>query len=468
MKRSVCCLVVVVSILLLAAEDVFARGARGGGGGGGMRAGGARPSVSRSPSINRSPSMSRTPSYSRPSAGRPTTRPSVPSRPATRPTTPSRPGTQPIQRPGARPGVGQPGTRPGVGQPIQRPGTRPGIAQPGTRPGVGQPGGQRPSRGDLQQFLKLPTDRPGTRPSPGQLPSPGQRPATGQRPGVGQRPAIGQRPAGIGRPAPVDRANLRNRQINVNRTQINRQINNRYRNVQNRPFTRGWRPPHAAHLPARSWHHWRHWARFPQYRPGHWWRWATAAAVTRWVAYRWSRPVYYGYGSGGNVYYENNVVYVDGQEYCSADQYYEQATAIAGSVPEISEAQAEQIEWLPLGVFALTQEGVDATNMLLQLAVTKEGIIAGTLFNETTGLERPVEGMVDRETQRAAWSPADGKNADVVMETGIYNLTENEVTALVHFGKERTQTWVMIRLDQPEEQQQQPAAPAPATAARRQ
>ena len=167
--------------------------------------------------------------------------------------------------------------------------------------------------------------------------------------------------------------------------------------------------------------------------------------MTRWVVFGWTQPYYYRYGSGGNVYYENNVVYVDGQEQYSAEEYYEQAAEIAASVPEISDEQAEQVEWMSLGVFALTQEGVSDTNLLLQLAVSKEGIIAGTLYNETTGTSRTVEGMVDKETQRAAWSPVDGKNTDVVMETGIYNLTKDEATALVHFGPNKTQTWVIAR-----------------------
>ncbi len=204
-------------------------------------------------------------------------------------------------------------------------------------------------------------------------------------------------------------------------------------------------------MPVGRHHHWHH----RPHAPGYWWRWGTAAAVTRWVAYAWATPRYYYYGSGGTVYYEGDTVYVEGQQPVSSEQYYQQVTEIATSVPEMTDAQAEQVEWMPLGVFALTQEGADDTNLLLQLAVTKEGFIAGTLYNETTETSRPVEGTVDKETQRAAWSPVDGKNADVVMETGLYNLTEDETTAFVHFGKEKTQMWVMVRLDEPEAEPEQ-------------
>ncbi len=172
--------------------------------------------------------------------------------------------------------------------------------------------------------------------------------------------------------------------------------------------------------------------------------------MTGWLAYSWPEPVYYGYGTGGNVYYEGDTVYVDGTADCSAEEYYEQASTLATSIPEIPEQQAEQVEWLSLGVFAVTQEGVDESDMILQLAVSKEGIIGGTAFNETTGVSRPVEGTVDPKTQRAAWTFADGKNTDVVMETGVYNLTQDETTMLIHFGAEQAQSWVLVRLDEPE------------------
>jgi hypothetical protein len=207
---------------------------------------------------------------------------------------------------------------------------------------------------------------------------------------------------------------------------------------------RPWRPGHP---------------NYPSYRPGHWWRWATAGAITGWVVHRWANPIYYRYGSGGNVYYQDNTVYIDGEEYCSAEQYYQQASEIATSVPETADEQAEELEWMPLGVFALTAEGVNASSMYLQLALSKEGIIAGTFYNESTGATHPVEGMVDQETQRAAWRAADGTNPDLIMETGVYNLTENTADLLVHFGPEKTQEALLVRLDESERPEEE-AAPA--------
>lgn len=215
------------------------------------------------------------------------------------------------------------------------------------------------------------------------------------------------------------------------------------------------RPPVARPWPPRPWYPGH--PGFPSYRPGHWWRWATAGAITGWLARSWAQPVYYSYGTGGNVVYQNNVVYVDGQQVGSAEQYYQDSMQLAESVPELSEEQAESIEWLPLGVFALTDEGVNTSSMYLQLAVSKEGLISGTYYNESTGAVHPVEGMVDNDTQRAVWRAADGTNPDLVMETGVYNLTEDQAEVLVHFGPDDTQTWLMVRLDESE----RPDAEAP-------
>ena len=183
----------------------------------------------------------------------------------------------------------------------------------------------------------------------------------------------------------------------------------------------------------------------------HWWARAVVTVLTDWLRHRWTRPVYYVYGPGGNVFYRESVVYVDGAAYSTADAYYQQARAIALAAPDLDEAAAARLEWLPLGVFAITRKGVTETNTYLQLAVTREGILGGTYFNEATGASRPIEGTVDNNTQRAAWTFADGNNSEFVVETSFYNLTQDEVPVLVHFGPDRTQEGRLIRVEPPSE-----------------
>jgi hypothetical protein len=88
--------------------------------------------------------------------------------------------------------------------------------------------------------------------------------------------------------------------------------------------------------------------------------------------------------------------------------------------------------------------------MYLQMAVSKDGILSGTFQNTATDTVKEIEGMVDQETQRAAWTVV-GQTRPI-METGIVNLTENTAPALVHFADGTTQQWLLVRLEAPKEQ----------------
>ena len=166
--------------------------------------------------------------------------------------------------------------------------------------------------------------------------------------------------------------------------------------------------------------------------------------MTGWLGSSWgaAQPVYYDYGT--DVYYEGNDVYYQGDVLCTADEYATQAQTIASSVPDV---QPTDVEWMPLGVFALSDNDGSAedSTLFLNLAISKQGIIAGTFQNTATDKSFEVEGTIDQKTQRAAWGPV-GESWPI-METGIYNLTENEAGALVHFEDGQTQQWTLFRMD---------------------
>ena len=109
---------------------------------------------------------------------------------------------------------------------------------------------------------------------------------------------------------------------------------------------------------------------------------------------------------------------------------------------------------MPLGVFAIASDGeptgADPT-FFLQMAVSKQGVLSGTLQNTITRSVQQIEGMVDKQTQRAAWT-AVGKSRPL-METGIVNLTQETAPALVHFADGTTQQWLLVRMDKPSSQQ---------------
>jgi hypothetical protein len=191
--------------------------------------------------------------------------------------------------------------------------------------------------------------------------------------------------------------------------------------------------------------------------PGAWFA-AGWGASTAWHACTWPAfvgwcgwpatvaPVYYEYGD--NVTYQGDQVYYGNQPVATADQYYQQAADIAQTQPP---ADAGSNEWLPLGVFSLVQGDQSDTNVMFQLAVNKSGTIAGNYYSALTGTTAQVHGSVDKQTQRAAWTVGD--NTTTVYDTGITNLTKDQAPVLIHIGKDKTQQWLLVRLQQNTDQQ---------------
>jgi hypothetical protein len=182
------------------------------------------------------------------------------------------------------------------------------------------------------------------------------------------------------------------------------------------------------------------------YYPGFgYWAGAAWGSLAGWVDYGWTDPVYYNYGE--NVYYDDGSVYYGDQPVCTEVEYIQQAEAIAMNEPETKPAAKD---WMPLGVFAITQDGEPTgaePTMFLQLAVSKQGVINGTFQNTATNSVQAIEGMVDKQTQRAAWTAA-GKSRPL-METGIVNLAQDSTAALIHFPDNTTQQCLLVRLEKP-------------------
>jgi hypothetical protein len=175
--------------------------------------------------------------------------------------------------------------------------------------------------------------------------------------------------------------------------------------------------------------------------------------VVNWMPWGWSEPYYYNYGQ--NVYFQNNTVYYGSTPVATTDEYVRQAEAIATNLPETPPAEDS---WMPLGVFAMVSDSEESTTdptMFLQLAVSKEGMIAGTFKNVVSGTTASIEGMVDQESQRAAWTEV-GKTRPL-MECGFGNLTQDTAPALMHYADGTTQRWLLIRMEAPTDSPQPPS-----------
>jgi hypothetical protein len=90
-------------------------------------------------------------------------------------------------------------------------------------------------------------------------------------------------------------------------------------------------------------------------RPWYWWGWSTAPILD--AVFGWERPYYWDYVPNGYIYYQDSQFYRDGQPYMAANEYDQQSYNLAHSAPAISSDDAATMEWMPLGVFAVTKEG---------------------------------------------------------------------------------------------------------------
>ncbi|QQL45612.1 hypothetical protein [Sulfuriroseicoccus oceanibius] len=200
---------------------------------------------------------------------------------------------------------------------------------------------------------------------------------------------------------------------------------------------------------------------YHHYSPWWWWRPLTWGSVGYfWGSSIQSQPVIY--DPGTTVVYQGDTIYINGNAAGNADDYRRETIALANPeldeipVPtppeEVSEADVKpdqpQGDWLPVGVWALTQQEQGDATMFFQMSIDKEGIVAGAYKNVMTGDEQPIVGRLDFESQRIAWHV--GEVTTTVYETGLSQLENDVASVFVHFGETQTQTWLMVRMPSPE------------------
>lgn len=173
-----------------------------------------------------------------------------------------------------------------------------------------------------------------------------------------------------------------------------------------------------------------------------WWRPAAWATLASWGTWNWSTPYYYDEGGYGYPITESTYTYP-----YSPTMTYSQPEAQPAQSTQTSASTGE--DWLPLGVFAVANNANAAiyTNRFIQLAINRNGEIAGVLYNATTDTAQDLTGMVDSTSQKAYWS-LDNRTDSPIASTGIYNLTEDQTPVNVHFSDGTDQTWTLVRLQQ--------------------
>jgi hypothetical protein len=205
----------------------------------------------------------------------------------------------------------------------------------------------------------------------------------------------------------------------------------------------------ARHEDRRDQRHDEHYAHHERHPWWHAWNRPTANELTSWFnGWGWSNPVYYEYGPTGTLVSQNDEVYLNGDRANTTGRNATTATAataLAGVNPS-NAAPNDEGDWLPLGSFALSRQGGkgDKPLQVVQLAVNKNGAISGVLLDLAKNTSVPIQGSVDRATQRANFALED--QSGLVAETGIYNLTRNKADVLMRQGSEKPRHYSLTRL----------------------
>jgi hypothetical protein len=177
--------------------------------------------------------------------------------------------------------------------------------------------------------------------------------------------------------------------------------------------------------------------------PARWWNHPTWKALTTALNWEDTPPFIYDYDY--TVYYQTAVVYADATPVSAYEIYLDLVSPFANAT---APASTEPPAWTPLGTWALSTDPDQAEpNMLVQLAVSRDGFIAGAYYNTTSDNAQLITGSVDPKTQRVAFRIASMKSA--LLEAGLASFTHPQAPLWAHFNDGRIQTWLLARLDPP-------------------
>jgi hypothetical protein len=212
----------------------------------------------------------------------------------------------------------------------------------------------------------------------------------------------------------------------------------------NHPFSHGWYGRHGG-----TWGYgWGGWGW------GNPWAISTFGATAAWLGLEAATPYYGNYGGVNNVLTSDS----EPTEEPTAGEAGENETedTVPTPTPEQVAAATElassgkqdppkNTSFLPLGVFSIAPQGQTEASALVQLAVSKDGLLRGTYYDLLTDHDQPIRGTVNKKTQQVAFTF--GINGKVTFETSLANLTQEKGPLAAHFENGKTSTWTLARYE---------------------
>jgi hypothetical protein len=161
-------------------------------------------------------------------------------------------------------------------------------------------------------------------------------------------------------------------------------------------------------------------------------------------------------GLGGYGYVAED----DGSYYTSDDGTTEEQTATDETPTEQQPAQPldatalvaigaqavpNDVQFLPLGVYALAPQGHSDATAVLQLSVTKDGILRGSYCDLVSDQGQTIFGAIDKQSRKAAWTI--GAGGRTVFETTLDSLTQADGQVALEFPGGDVKQFTLARFE---------------------
>jgi hypothetical protein len=195
------------------------------------------------------------------------------------------------------------------------------------------------------------------------------------------------------------------------------------------------------------------------------WAGAPFGAATAWLGYSAAAAANPGLSTGNTTVYTGdanpdfNDQAAQDTEPTTGEVVSPAAQAAALAASGLTELPSNA-DFLPLGVYSLAQPNQPEASAMLQLAVSKEGLLRGSYYDVLSGQEHAIAGSIDKNTQRVAWSVA--PNNKVFFETSLQSLTNESGPVAVHFENGESRQWTLARYDSAESSEELPEEAGPA------
>ena len=155
-----------------------------------------------------------------------------------------------------------------------------------------------------------------------------------------------------------------------------------------------------------------------------------------------------------------------GYGYVASDTYYTSDDGTTEEEPATDEVQTEQesqpqdaaqlaaigakdvpndTQFLPLGVYALAPQGHNDATAVLQLSVTKDGILRGSYCDLVSDQGQTVFGAIDKQSRKAAWTIGEGGRT--VFETTLESLTQTDGQVALEFPGGEVKQFTLARFE---------------------